>query len=114
MLTFTWLGGNRRSSSYERAIVSTKLPMPVSVMVVMDSGSGKLIAGPEIHARGFVEDDAVFDEVKPAIVEVLHSSMREGMEDPYQLQQAIRRVIGRWVNNTHRRRPMIIPVVVEA
>ena len=53
----------------------------------------------------------MFDEVKPAIVEVLHSSMREGMEDPYQLQQAIRRVIGRWVNNTHRRRPMIIPVV---
>ena len=34
--------------------------------------------------------------------------------DTYQLQQIIRRAIGRWVNNTHRRRPMIIPVVVEA
>jgi ribonuclease J len=34
--------------------------------------------------------------------------------DTHQLQQAVRRVIGRWVSNTHRRRPMIIPVVVEA
>jgi ribonuclease J len=45
---------------------------------------------------------------------VLDASMREGVEDAYQLQQAIRRVVGRWVNSTHRRRPMIIPVVVEA
>jgi ribonuclease J len=39
---------------------------------------------------------------------------REGVDDTYQLQQNIRRVIGRWVSNRHRRRPMIIPVVVEA
>jgi ribonuclease J len=32
----------------------------------------------------------------------------------YQLQQVIRRVVGKWVSDTHRRRPMIIPVVVES
>jgi ribonuclease J len=86
----------------------------ISVVVVMDSGSGKLLGGPEIHARGFAEDDSVFDEVRPLIEDALAVAVREGNDDPYQLQQIIRRTIGRWVNSTHRRRPMIIPVVLEA
>ena len=40
--------------------------------------------------------------------------LAEGNTDTYQLQQTVRRVVGRWVSSTHRRRPMIIPVVVEA
>jgi len=86
----------------------------ISVMVVLDSGSGKLIAGPEIHARGFVEDDSVFDEVRPLIEEALLKSVGDGNDDVYQLQQVIRRTTGRWVNQAYRRRPMIIPVVLEA
>ena len=86
----------------------------ISVIVVVDSVTGKVSAGPEIHARGFLEDDSVFEEVKQPIVDALNAVLAEGSDDGYQLQQTIRRVIGRWVNNTHRRRPMIIPVVVEA
>jgi ribonuclease J len=86
----------------------------ISVIVVIDSVTGKVSGGPEIHARGFVEDDSTFDEIKPSIVDALDAAAREGVDDTYQLQQTIRRVVGRWVNNTHRRRPMIIPVVVEA
>jgi ribonuclease J len=86
----------------------------ISVIVVVDSVSGKVSAGPEIHARGFAEDDSVFDAVKPAIVEALNKALDEGNTDTHQLQQTVRRVVGRWVSNTHRRRPMIIPVVVEA
>ena len=86
----------------------------ISVIVVLDSVSGKVSGGPEIHARGFVEDDSAFDEVKPALVAALDAAAREGVDDAYQLQQTIRRVVGRWVSNTHRRRPMIIPVVIEA
>ncbi len=86
----------------------------ISVMVVLDSGSGKLIAGPEIHARGFVEDDSVFDEVRPLIEEALLKAVGDGNDDVYQLQQVIRRTTGRWVNQAYRRRPMIIPVVLEA
>jgi ribonuclease J len=52
--------------------------------------------------------------VKPALVAALDAAAREGVDDTYQLQQTIRRVVGRWVSNKHRRRPMIIPVVVEA
>jgi ribonuclease J len=86
----------------------------ITVTVVMDSASGKLAVGPEIHARGFVEDDRVFDEVRPLIEDALLKALNDGNDDPYQLQQVIRRVTGRWVNQEHRRRPMIIPVVLEA
>ncbi len=86
----------------------------ISVIVVVDSVSGKVSAGPEIHARGFAEDDTTFDEIKQPIVDALDAAIREGSTDSYQLQQTVRRVVGRWVSNTHRRRPMIIPVVIEA
>jgi ribonuclease J len=86
----------------------------ISVILVVDSVTGKVSGGPEIHARGFVEDDSVFDAIKPAIVEAVDRAAAEGVDDSYQLQQTIRRVVGRWVSNTHRRRPMIIPVVLEA
>jgi ribonuclease J len=86
----------------------------ISVVVVVDSVNGKLVSGPEIHARGFAEDDSVFDEVCLDIEDAINRAVAEGVDDSYQLQQVIRRRIGRWVNATHRRRPMIIPVVVEA
>jgi ribonuclease J len=86
----------------------------ISVIVVIDSVSGKVAGGPEIHARGFAEDDSTFDEIKQPIVDALDAAVREGVDDSYQLQQTVRRVVGRWVNSTYRRRPMIIPVVLEA
>ncbi|NUR08828.1 MAG: ribonuclease J [Nocardioidaceae bacterium] len=86
----------------------------ISVVVVIDSVTGKVAGGPEIHARGFAEDDTIFDSIKQPIIDALDQASRDGVDDTYQLQQTIRRVIGRWVSNAHRRRPMIIPVVVEA
>ncbi|MEO9325248.1 ribonuclease J [Nocardioides sp. C4-1] len=86
----------------------------ISVIVVVDSVSGKVSAGPEIHARGFAEDDSVFDAVKPSIVDALNAALADGTTDTHQLQQTVRRTVGRWVSGKHRRRPMIIPVVVEA
>ncbi len=82
--------------------------------VVVDSVSGKVSPGPEIHARGFAEDDSTFDAVKQPIIDAVNAALAEGGVDSYQLQQTVRRVVGRWVSNTPRRRPMIIPVVVEA
>jgi ribonuclease J len=86
----------------------------VSVIVVVDSQTGKVLSGPEIHARGFAEDDNAFDEIRQPIIDALAKAYGEGVDDTHQLQQTIRRVVGRWVSNTHRRRPMIIPVVLEA
>ncbi len=86
----------------------------ISVMVVIDSVTGKVAGGPEIHARGFLEGDSTFDEIIPSLVEALDRAVADGVDDSHQLQQTIRRVVGRWVSNKHRRRPMIVPVVIEA
>jgi len=85
----------------------------ISVVVVVDSVTGKVAGGPEIHARGFAEDDAVFEAVRPLIEDALAKAASEGIGDTHQLQQLVRRVVGRWVSDTYRRRPMIIPLVVE-
>jgi ribonuclease J len=86
----------------------------LSVIVVVDSVTGKVVSGPEIHARGFAEDETTFDEIKQPIIDAIDAAVADGANDSYQLQQTVRRVVGRWVNRAHRRRPMIIPVVIEA
>ncbi|GAB2549355.1 ribonuclease J [Brachybacterium huguangmaarense] len=87
----------------------------ISVFAVVNSETGALIAGPEIHARGVAEDEKVFEKMKPEIVKALERAVAEqpNRKDTYQLQQIMRRVVGRYVSRL-RRRPMIIPVVVEA
>lgn len=86
----------------------------ISVIVVVDAATGKIISGPEIHARGFAEDDAVFDSVKPKIAAALTEAAQSGVRDTHALSQVVRRTIGRWVNQSLRRRPMIVPLVIEA
>ncbi len=85
----------------------------VSVVVVVDSTSGKLVAGPEIHARGSGIDEAAFSAVRPLLEEALARAAADGINDSHQLGQLVRRMLGKWVNDNYRRRPMIIPVVVE-
>ncbi|MFD5214609.1 ribonuclease J [Microbacterium sp. NPDC058345] len=86
----------------------------VSVIVVLDSATGRIISGPEIHARGVAEDDAVFDDVAPKIAAALKEAVGNGVHDSHALSQVVRRTIGRWVNQKLRRRPMIVPLVIEA
>jgi ribonuclease J len=86
----------------------------ISVFVAVDLTSGKVVAGPEIHARGFAEDEEIFSDVLPQVTRALEDALRPGGTDAYALEQVVRRQVGRWVSSTHRRRPMIVPVVVEA
>ncbi|MHA7181681.1 ribonuclease J [Arthrobacter sp. MDB2-24] len=87
----------------------------ISIITVVNRTTGKIVSGPDIHARGFAEDDSVFDEIKPRINEALEEAVMNNQDHTtYQLQQVVRRVVGTWVNRRHRRRPMIIPVVLEA
>jgi ribonuclease J len=85
----------------------------ISVVVVIDSQSGKIVAGPDIHARGFTEDQAMFDDVKVHIEKALAKAVAGGINGTHQLTQVVRRTIGSWVGEEHRRKPMIIPVVIE-
>ena len=86
----------------------------ISVFVAVDIVEGKVVAGPELHARGFSEGDAIFDAVLPQIREALEDALRSGVSDTAPLAQLVRRRVGKWVSETHRRRPMIVPVVIEA
>ncbi|GAA2738672.1 ribonuclease J [Pedococcus aerophilus] len=86
----------------------------ISVIVVMDSATGKVAAGPEIQARGFAEDDEIFNQVRPKIEQALADATGKGITDSHQLEQVMRRAIGGWVGGKIRRRPMIIPVVIQA
>jgi len=85
----------------------------ISVIVVIDSQSGKIVAGPDIHARGFNEDMALFDDVKLKIEKALAAAVIDGINGTHQLSQIVRKTVGGWVGGEHRRKPMIIPVVIE-
>jgi ribonuclease J len=86
----------------------------ISIIVVVDKSTGKIIVGPEIHAKGFAEDDSVFDSVRPKIEAALAEAAQSGSHDTYALTQVVRRTVGRWVQASFRRRPMIVPMIIEA
>ncbi|WP_403020031.1 ribonuclease J [Salinibacterium sp. GXW1014] len=86
----------------------------ISIFAAIDAQTGRVIVGPEIQSRGFAEDEAVFDAVKPQVVKALAEAAENGTRDAHAFSQVIRRTVGRWVNTQHRRRPMIVPVVIEA
>jgi ribonuclease J len=85
----------------------------IAATVVVDSVTGKVVAGPTVSTKGFSENPEAFDGVIPLITEALGRAAAENITDPHQLQQIVRRTVGRWVNDTYRRRPMIVPTVVE-
>ena len=85
----------------------------ISAIAVVNLHSGVLVEGPVITARGFVDDAEAFVEVTAEVAQSLRQSLEGGADDTHQLQQLMRRHIGRWVSRRYRRRPMIVPVVIE-
>ncbi|MDV3222961.1 ribonuclease J [Intrasporangium sp.] len=86
----------------------------ITCIVVLDAATGKIASGPEITARGFVESDEVFQQVIPKVERAVEEAVANGVRDDQQLQQVIRRAVGSWAGGKIRRRPMIIPVVLQA
>ena len=107
----TTVGGVSEDSLKERRILAEE--GFISIITVVDFATKKIVRGPEVVARGFAEEESTFEGVKPQIIRALEASLADGVADTYTLQQNVRRVIGRWVNKAHRRRPMIVPVVME-
>ncbi|MCG6493659.1 ribonuclease J [Kitasatospora sp. A2-31] len=85
----------------------------ISVFVAVDSTNGKIVGGPTIQARGSGIDDNAFVPVAAKLQEALDRSASDGVLEVRQVQQLVRRTIGKWVADNYRRRPMIVPVVVE-
>jgi ribonuclease J len=84
----------------------------ISVITVVETSLAQIVSGPEIHAKGVAEEQKVFDSIKPQIADALEKAMQDGVSDHHQLQQIVRRTVGRWVGTKLRRKAMIVPVVV--
>ena len=84
----------------------------LSIVAAIDFTERKVIAGPQIHARGFSKEESVFEEILPKIKSTLEVALAEGVTDTHQLGQMVRRVAGKWVGEKHRRRPMIVPLII--
>jgi ribonuclease J len=86
----------------------------ITITVVVDSTTGKVVGGPEIFARGFTAlDQATFGEVRERAAQALDDMLAEGVSEPAAMRRVLRRVVGKWVADTYRRRPMLVPVIVE-
>ncbi len=86
----------------------------ISIFLAVDVVEERIVVGPQIHARGFGDADDLLEPLREQIVRAVEVALADGVDDPHDLQQRVRRTAGKWVSTTHRRRPMIVPVVVEA
>lgn len=86
----------------------------IAIFAVVDSQKHEILAGPHVQARGMAENEAIFEEILPSVRDALQLALEKGTADTYQMQQAMRRVIGRWAAKSLHRAPMIIPTVIEA
>lgn len=86
----------------------------LSIVAAIDFENRKVIAGPQIHARGFSKEESVFEEILPKIKSTLEVALADGVTDTHQLGQMVRRVAGKWVGEKHRRRPMIVPLIISS
>ena len=85
----------------------------LSILVAVDLEAGKVVFGPEITARGFSDDPSALDPIIAELIEVVEKALADGTRDADALQHLVRRTVGRWVDREYRRRPMLVPMVVE-
>ncbi|HEV7205533.1 MAG TPA: ribonuclease J [Jatrophihabitans sp.] len=85
----------------------------LSILVAVDLDAGKVVFGPEITARGFSDDPGALDPIRAELVDAVEKALADGTRDTDDLQHLIRRTVGRWVDKEYRRRPMLVPMVVE-
>ena len=84
----------------------------IAITVVVDTTTGRAVSRPEISGRGFSDDPKALAAVLPLVEDELSRTEAEGIIDTHRIAQAVRRVVGKWVGETYRRRPMIVPTVI--
>ena len=82
----------------------------IAIFAVVNAQAHTIVHGPQIQSRALAEEDDVFESILPDVTSALQRAL-DNDEDTYGMEQAMRRVIGRWASRTLRRSPMIIPTV---
>ncbi|MCV7209130.1 ribonuclease J [Mycolicibacterium canariasense] len=85
----------------------------VAVTVVVRRGTGKPAGPAHLHSRGFSEDPKALEPVALKVEAELERLAAEQVTDTTRIAQAVRRTVGKWVGETYRRQPMIVPTVIE-
>ncbi len=87
----------------------------ISIVAVVDVSSGKQVGEAEIVTRGiaFDETDGLADELRARVTKALAKTGREGATDQSVIRRAVRESVSQLLWERIRRRPMIIPVIME-
>jgi ribonuclease J len=88
----------------------------ITVVVAIDAQTGQLAGDLEIVTRGLVlggDDDDVIEEAKARVAKALVRTQKQGSVDPGAVQHTIREAVSQFVWERARRRPMILPIVME-
>ncbi len=88
----------------------------VVLVVTVDAKTGEVLTGPEIITRGWVyapEAEALLGEARQVVLAALEEAGGSGSVDFETLRRRARQALGRFVSEKTRRRPMIVPVVME-
>ncbi|OBF10266.1 ribonuclease J [Mycobacterium sp. ACS4054] len=94
----------------ERLILSSGF---VAVTVIVQRGTGRPVVAPHLHSRGFSEDPKALEPAVRRVEAELEALVAENITEPGRIAQAVRRTVGKWVGETYRRQPMIVPTVIE-
>ncbi|APE15548.1 ribonuclease J [Mycolicibacterium pallens] len=94
----------------ERLILSSGF---VAIVVVLNRESGRPAGPPHLYSRGFSEDPKALEPVARNVEAELESLASDNVTDPVRIAQVVRRTVGKWVGETYRRQPMIVPTVIE-
>ena len=84
----------------------------IAITVAVEAATGRAVAPPRISGRGFSDDPKALEDVVALVEMELSRTEAEGITDTHRIAQAVRRVVGKWVGETYRRRPMIVPTVL--
>ncbi len=84
----------------------------IAINVAIDHKTGRALSRPTLSGRGFSDDPKALDAAQALVEDELSRLENEGVTDPHRIAQGVRRVVGRWVSDTYRRRPMIVPTVI--
>lgn len=85
----------------------------IAITVAVDERTGRAVSRPQVSGRGFSNDPGALSEAADLVDKTLVELADDGVTDAHRIAQGIRRVVGRWVAQKYRRRPMIVPTVIE-
>ena len=88
----------------------------IVIVLTMDSGTGEVLAGPDVISRGFVyvrESENLMDDVKAVVRKEIKKCEENGVRDWSTIKSTVRENLREYVFSKTKRNPMIIPIIME-